>query len=144
MKASSLFAAGLAAAILSHTATPSLGATSSLPNVVVEAPKQVAAPQRLRQRGAARSTVSPAAKLANGGCPHGQPGIVGGCITSFRIGDRPWSGCSLSSGTLSSTCNNLGPGGVPFKSYNQCMEVGITAGWRSNEMSWFCSSLALK
>jgi hypothetical protein len=69
MKASFLLVAGLAVAVLSvalllcglsgtamsQTATPSGGATTSLPNVVVEAPK----PQKPKQRAVARSTVSP-------------------------------------------------------------------------------------
>ena len=133
MRPSSLFVASLAVAILSialllcglsgtamsQTATPSGGATNSLPNVVIEAPKQVAMPQKPKQRAVARSTVSPrtspttptpsaspmspAAQLANatGSC-------VGGCVTSFRSGDAPWHGCSVSSGTLSSTCRNVG------------------------------------
>jgi hypothetical protein len=165
---SSLFVASLAVAILSialllcglsgtamsQTATPSGGATTSLPNVVVEAPKQVARPQKPKQRAAARSTVSPLAspttptppaspmspaaqlaKLVNatGSC-------VGGCVTSFRSGDAPWHGCSVSSGTLSSTCRNVGN----YKTYSECAEAGLITGWRVTEVSWYCSSLALK
>ena len=168
MKASSLFVAGLAVAILSsalllcglsgtaisQTATPSGGATTSLPNVVVEAPKQIAKPQKLKQRAAARSTVSARtsqatqtpsapesvsaklAKLANatGSC-------VGGCVTSFRSGDAPWIGCSGSGWpALSSTCRNVGN----YKTYAECTEAGLITGWRGNEVSWYCSSLALK
>ncbi len=128
MRFSSLFVASLAVAILSialllcglsgtamsQTATPSGGATTSLPSVLVEAPKQ---------RAVARSTLSPRtssttptpsaspmspaaqlAKLANatGSC-------VGGCVTSFRSGDAPWHGCSGSNWpALSSTCRNVG------------------------------------
>jgi hypothetical protein len=109
MRLSSLFVASLAVAIvsialllcglsgtaMSQTATPSGGATISLPNVVVDAPKQVAMPHKPKQRAVARSTVSPrtspttptpsaspmspAAQLANatGSC-------VGGCVTNFR------------------------------------------------------------
>jgi len=69
MKAALLFAVGLAGAILSialllcglsgaamsQTATPSGGATTSLPGVVVEAPKQVTRP---KHSAVARSTVS--------------------------------------------------------------------------------------
>jgi hypothetical protein len=104
------------------SATPSAGATTSLPNVVVEAPKQVARPQKLKQRAVARSTVSPrtsptatpsaspmspAAQLAKlekttGSC-------VDGCVTSFRSGNRPWVGCSVSGWPASSsTCRNVG------------------------------------
>jgi hypothetical protein len=168
MRFSSLFVASLAVAILSialllcglsgtamsQTATPSGGATSSLPNVVVEAPKQIARPQKLKQRAVARSTVSPRtsqttqtpsapesvsaklAKLANatGSC-------VGGCVTSFRSGDAPWHGCSGSGWpALSPTCRNAGN----YKTYAECTEAGLITGWRANEIPWYCSSLALK
>jgi hypothetical protein len=146
MKASLLFVAGM-----SQTATPS-GATTSLPSVLVEAP--VARPQKPKQRAVARSTVSPRtspstptpsaspmsvaarlAKLANttGSC-------VDGCQTSFRSGDAPWHGCSVSAGTYSPTCRNAGN----FKTYAECTEVSLLVGWRGNETSWYCSSMALK
>jgi hypothetical protein len=164
MKASSLLVMSPAVTILSiallcglsgtaKSATPSGGATGLLPNVVVEAPKQGARP---KQRAVARSTVSsgaspttstrsvspisPAerelAKLPNaitGSC-------VGGCQTSSRSGDRPWIGCSWSTGMLSSTCRNEGH----YKTYNECKTAGLAIGWRDMEVSWYCSSLALK
>jgi hypothetical protein len=162
MKLSSLFfvarlavvpLCGLSGTAMAQTATPSAGATTSLPNVVVEAPKQVARPQKPKQRAVARSTVfartspttptpspmSPAAqleKLANaaGSC-------VDGCVTSFRSGNAPWRGCSGSGWpALSSTCRNVGH----WKTYAACMEDGLKVGWRSSENGWYCSSLALK
>jgi hypothetical protein len=157
MKASSIFVAGLAIALplsgMAQAATPS-GAATSLPNVVVEAPKHIAGPQHLTHRAVTHSTaphrtssaiasaspMTPAerelAKLPNaitGSC-------VDGCVTSFRTGDRPWVGCSGSNGMLSSTCRNVGN----YKTFNQCMTAGLATGWRSNETSWYCSSLALK
>jgi hypothetical protein len=171
MKASFHLAAGLAVAVLSiellcglsgmamsQTATPSGGATTSLPNVVVEAPKQVTRPQRPKQRVVAGSTVpartsstvpmpsaspmSPAAQLARlekianaaGSC-------VDGCVTSFRSGNAPWRGCSGSGWpALSSTCRNVGN----YKTYTECTEAGLITGWRPMETTWYCSSLALK
>jgi hypothetical protein len=156
MKASSLFVTSPVVTILSiallcalggtaKTATPSGGATGLLPNVVVEAP------QKPKQRAVARSAVSPRtsptaatpsasptaqlAKLekATGSC-------VGGCVTSFRSGDRPWVGCSGSSGMLSSTCRNTGN----YKTFAECTEAGLITGWKAPEVSWYCSSLALK
>jgi hypothetical protein len=162
MKVSSLFfAAGLAFTVLSvalllcglsgtamsQTATPSGGATTSLPGVVVEKPMQ---------RAVARSTVSPRTSpttatptespmspavrelaqiaKATGNC-------VGGCVTSFRSGDRPWVGCSTTSWPLvSPTCRNVGN----YKTYAECTETGLKTGWRNNEVGWYCSSLALK
>jgi hypothetical protein len=169
MRFSSLFVAGLAVAILSiapllcglsgtamsQTATPSGDATTPLPNIVVEAPKQAARPQKPKPRAVISSTESPRtspitptpsvspmssaaqlAKLANatGSC-------VGGCVTSFRSGDAPWHGCSGSGWpALSQTCRNVGN----YKTYAQCTEAGGVLGWRGNEVSWYCSSLALK
>jgi hypothetical protein len=162
MKASSLFAAGLAilplcglsGTAMSQTATPSGVATTSLPNIVVEAPKQVGRPQKPNHRAVARSTVSPrtspstptpsaspmsvAAQLAKLAKTTGS--CVDGCQTSFRTGDAPWHGCSVSAGTYSPTCRNAGN----FKTYAECTEVSLLVGWRGNESSWYCTSLALK
>jgi hypothetical protein len=169
MKAAFLLVAGLAAAVLSialllcglsgtamsQTATASGGATTSLPNVVVEAPRQVARPQRPKQRAVARSTgsprtspttptpsaspMSPAAQLAK--LANATGSCVGGCVTSFRSGNAPWHGCSGSGWpALSSTCRNVGN----YKTYAECTEAGLITGWRVTETSWYCSSLALK
>jgi hypothetical protein len=143
---------GLSGTAMSKTATPSGGATTSLPRVLVEAPKQVATPQKPKQRAVARSTVSPrtssttptpsakspAAQLAQ--LANATGSCVGGCVTSFRSGDAPWVGCSLSSGTYSSTCRNVGN----YKTYAECTAAGLKVGWRDTENSWYCSSLGLK
>jgi hypothetical protein len=162
MRLSSLFVASLAVAILSiamllcglsgtamsQTATDS---ATALPSVTVEGPNQVTRP---KHNAVARSTVSrrtsqatqtpsapesvsaKLAKLANatGSC-------VGGCVTSFRHGDAPWHGCSGSGWpALSPTCRNVGN----YKTYGECTEAGLLTGWRTNEIGWYCSSLALK
>jgi hypothetical protein len=137
---------------MSHAATPSGGATTSLPNVVVEAPRQVARPQKPTQRAVARSTVSPrtspttptpsaatispAAQLPNitGSC-------AGGCATSFRSGNAPWVGCSGSGWpALSPTCRNV----ANWKTYAACMDDSLKIGWKGSESTWYCSSLGLK
>ena len=148
-----LLMCGLSGTAMSQTGTPSGRTASSLPSVTVEAPKQVARPPKPEQHAVTRSGVSgrtspttatlpasPAerelAKLPNaitGSC-------VDGCVTSFRSGDRPWVGCSWSSGTLSGTCRNVGN----YKTYNECATAGLAIGWRSNEVVWYCSSLALR
>jgi hypothetical protein len=139
---------GLSGTAMSHAATPSGGATTSLPNVVVEAPRQVARPQK--QRAVARSTVSPqtsptaptpsemppAAQLPNaaGSC-------AGGCATSFRSGNAPWVGCSGSGWpVLSPTCRNV----ANWKTYTACMDDSVKIGWKGTESTWYCSSLGLK
>jgi len=94
--------------------------------------------------GLAIATSLTAAANAAGSCGQGQPGVVGGCVTSSGSGGQPWVGCSGSSGMLSSTCQNRGPGGIPYKTYAQCLGAGLNAGWRTSEVSWYCSSIALK
>jgi len=128
---------GLSGTAMSKTATSSGGATNSLPSVVVEAPKQRAALPRPEPRAVARNTQSPRTSRTSWEC-------IGGCVTSFRSGDRPWVGCSLSGGVPSSTCRNIGPGGVPYKTYSECMGGGISVGSRTNEVAWYCNSIALK
>jgi len=149
-----LLLCGPSSIAMSQTVTPS-GATTSLPNVVVEAPRQVARPQKPKPHAVAASSrtsptaatpsaspMSPAAQLAKlekianaaGSC-------VDGCVTSFRSGNAPWRGCSGSGWpALSSTCRNVGH----YKSYTECTEAGLVTGWRVMETTWYCSSLALK
>jgi hypothetical protein len=151
MRFSSLNVARLAIPILSiallcgpggtgtSQATILADSTTSLPNVVVEAPKQGARPQKPDQHAVApsHSAVSHRASSTAWEC-------IGGCVSSFRSGDRPWVGCSLSGVTPSSTCRNIGPDGRPYKTYNACMLGGQSVGWRTNEVAWYCNSLALK
>jgi len=148
-----LLLCGLSGTAMSQTATPSGGATTSLPNVMVEAPRHVTRPQP-RQHAVAHNTVSPrispapATPSASPTSPVAELAMIekttsscaGGCQTSFRSGDAPWHGCSVSGGVLSSTCRNVGN----YKTYDQCKEAGLKLGWRTNESSWYCSSLALK
>ena len=137
---------GLSGTAMSQTAT---GYSTSLPSVMVEGPKQVTGP---KHSAVARSTVSRrtsqttqtsapesvSAKLAKLASTTGS--CVGGCVTSFRSGNDPWHGCSWSSGMLSSTCRNVGN----YKTYAECTDAGLMTGWRNNDVSWYCSSLALK
>jgi hypothetical protein len=144
---------GLGGTAISQT-EPSGSVASPLPGVMVEAPKQVARRQKPRQ-STARSTVSHrasptpetssaapisvTAKLAKLASATGS--CVGGCVTSFKHGDAPWHGCSVSSWpSLSSTCRNTGG----FKTYTECTEAGLVMGWRTGDVSWYCSSLGLK
>ena len=148
-----LLMCGLGGTAISQAATPSDTATR-LPTTIVEAPKQVARTHTPRHRAIARSTVSRqtsattqtssatplsvSAKLAKlekiaGSC-------VDGCVTSFRYGNAPWHGCSVSGGAFSPTCRNV----YNFKTYAECKETGLLLGWRDNDGWWYCSSLALK
>jgi hypothetical protein len=136
----------------SEAATTSDGVTSSLPAVVVDAPKQSARPQKREPRTIARSALSPrtsptaaapptspiSAKLARLASVTGS--CVGGCATSFRTANAPWHGCSVSGGVYSSTCRNT----RNYKTYAECTEGGLTLGWRNAEAAWACTSLGLK
>ena len=61
-----------------------------------------------------------------------------GCQTSFKYGNQPWNGCSVSSDfMLSTTCRNVGN----YKTYQECRETGMFLAWRQYEVWWYCSSL---
>jgi hypothetical protein len=59
--------------------------------------------------------------------------------TSVRSASGPWVGCSVSGGTFSQTCRNMGN----WKTYIECKEAGLKAGWREPENAWYCTSLEL-
>ena len=101
----------------SQTAT---GPTNQLPGITVVAPKQVARPVARPQRQAppvantvAARPTSPAAQTPPTSAQKPAPGSVmariaaiektsssctDGCQTSFKHGNQPWNGCSVSSG----------------------------------------------
>ena len=147
----------------SQTAT---GPTNQLPSITVQAPKQVARPHRAEpvarpQRRAppvantvAARPTSPAPQTSPTTAQKPAPGSVmariaalektssnctDGCQTSFKYGNQPWNGCSVSSGdfTLSTTCRN----GRNYKTYQECRESGMFLAWRQYEVWWYCSSL---
>ena len=137
MRSSSGFVAPSAIAILSTALLSSLSGTAMsqtatgsgtpLPNVTVEAPRQVARPQRpeVTPQGSGRvahraSRTSRSAQTANG-TPSAARGPVmaklarlereasscnDGCESSFRHGKDPWVGCS-ESGVLLSFLSNV-------------------------------------
>jgi hypothetical protein len=151
--ASTLLLSGLSGTAMSQTATPSGSAATSLPNIVVEAPKRVARPERPAQRAAAHSTVSRRATVA-ARTPSAAPGSVsaklaklasatgscaGGCQSSFKSGNEPWHGCSLSSGSWLQFCRNVGN----YKTFAECVDAGLTTGWGVNEAGGYCRALAM-
>ena len=149
---STVLLSGMAA---SQTAT---GPTNQLPSITIQAPKQVARPHR-RQAAPVANTVaarptSPAPQTPPTSAQKPAPGSVmariaalektssnctDGCQTSFKYGNQPWNGCSVSSGdfTLSTTCRN----GRNYKTYQECRETGMFLAWRQYEVWWYCSSL---
>jgi hypothetical protein len=140
----------------SQTAT---GPTNQLPSITVQAPKQVARPHRPKAGAAGATTVaarptSPAPQTPPTTAQKPAPGsamariaalektssnCTDGCQTSFKYGNQPWNGCSVSSGdfTLSTTCRN----GRNYKTYEECRETGMFLAWRQYEVWWYCSSL---
>lgn len=168
MKALPLFVAGLAVVTLSigalcglsHPAMsqPTTESATVLPNVTVDAPKQRVRPKPvtierrtvLRRTSPAAQTASSAPEPASGNdsvtaklarLASATGSCVGGCQSSFRSGDKPWVGCSGSSGPSPSfTCRNVGG----YKTYEECRQAGLITGWRTTEVPWYCSSLALK
>lgn len=154
---------GLSGTAASQTAT---GPGNQLPSITVLAPKQVARPRRaepaarpqrrtppVANRIAARPT-SPAPQTQPATAQKPAPGSVmariaalektsgscnDGCQTSFKYGNQPWNGCSVSAGdfTLSATCKN----GRNYKTYQECHETGMFLGARQFEVWWYCSSL---
>ena len=163
MRLSSLFVASSAVALLSiellcGLSGPAMSQTDSatrLPGVTVDAPKYVARPghSAVVHNTVARNTVahltsptteaqsapeSVAAKLTK--LANATSSCAGGCQTSFRTGNSPWHGCSISSGMLSGTCRNT----ASFKTFGECRDSGLLLGWREGDVAWYCTSLALK
>jgi hypothetical protein len=147
--------------LLSGTAAAQTATTSQLPGITVVAPKQVARPVARPQRQAppvantvAVRPTSPAPQTPPTSAQKPASGSVmariaalektssnctDGCQTSFKYGNQPWNGCSVSSGdfTLSTTCRN----GRNYKTYQECRETGMFLAWRQYEVWWYCSSL---
>jgi len=147
---------GLSGTAMSQIAT---GTTTPLPAITVQAPKQVARPHRAKRmarsyrprgnavasRRTSPTTQAPApaqdsilAKLAK--LERARGSCVGGCATSFRVGNRPWIGCSASGWPVSSgTCRNVGN----YKTYIECTETEYLLAGRVMDVHWYCTSLAL-
>jgi hypothetical protein len=135
------------------------GSTATLPAVTVDAPKQVAKPQRSERaaRTATSRRTSSTAQTSSSaaGTPSPAPNSTlgriarlersasscnGGCETSFKTGNAPWVGCSYSAGinsVFSTTCTDT----LSYKTYAECLETKVFLGWISREARWHCSSL---
>jgi len=147
---------GLSGTAMSQTQTPS--GSTSLPSITIQAPKQVARPQKPEPRAVVRNTVrhtvspgtspttpftaaqeSVMAKLAR--LERSSGSCLGGCATSFPSGNRPWVGCSASGWpAYSGTCKN----GRNYKTYVECTETSYFLAWKPMEVHWYCTSLAFK
>jgi hypothetical protein len=148
----------LSGTAMSQTAT---GSGTPLPNVTVEAPRQVARPQRpeVTPQGSGRvahraGRTSRSTQTANG-TPSAARGPVmaklarlereasscnDGCESSFRHGKDPWVGCSESAGyysVFSATCKDT----LTHRDYVQCTETKMFLGWDRQRSWWYCTGM---
>jgi hypothetical protein len=144
------------AAVATAMSQNTMGAPTTLPGVLVEAPRHVARPNHSAvvhshtSRNAAERRTSHAVAAPSGSEPvlaklakleKATGSCVDGCQTSFKSGNRPWNGCSTTAWPMMSpTCRNAGN----YKTYAECEDAGLTTGWRNNDVGWYCSSLGLK
>ena len=148
----------LSGTAMSQTAT---GSGTPLPNVTVEAPRQVARPQRpeVTPQGSGRvahraGRTSRSTQTANG-TPSTARGPVmaklarlereasscnDGCESSFRHGKDPWVGCSESAGyysVFSATCKDT----LTHRDYVQCVETKMFLGLDRQRSWWYCTGM---
>jgi hypothetical protein len=165
MRMSSSFAAPSAVAILSTALLCGPSGTamsqSQLPSVTIEAPRQVARPQRpeVTPQGSGRAVhragrTSRSTQTATG-TPSDARGPVmaklarlereasscnDGCESSFRRGKDPWVGCSESAGyysVFSATCKDT----LTHRDYAQCVETKMFLGWDRQRSWWYCTGM---
>src|SRR3954451_3713561 len=133
------------------------GSAATLPSVTIDAPKQVARPERTERAantgGSRRTTARTSITRTPSLDPNSNLGRIaslearasscnGGCATSFSNGKDPWVGCSESGGGLnygpfSPTCRDT----ITHKDYVNCVETKVFLGENRNRAHWFCSSL---
>ncbi|MGJ5207798.1 hypothetical protein [Bradyrhizobium sp. HKCCYLR20261] len=158
-------AVALFAAILlcgTAVAQPVAGPAPTLPGVTVDAPKTAAKPSRPTEAAgtatshrAASTHRSTARAAASGQTPSTTSNEVldriskleraasscnGGCETSFKSGNQPWIGCSLSgqeSVPFDGKCSDT----LTYAHYSDCQQTKAFLGWDRNKIWWHCSSL---
>lgn len=148
----------LSGTAVSQTAT---GSAAPLPSITIDAPKQVARPNRpvATPRGSGRvahraGRTSRSTQTATG-TPSAARGPVmvklarlereasscnDGCESSFKRGKDPWVGCSESVGyysTFSATCKDT----LTHRDYTQCIETKMFLGWDRNRSWWYCTGM---
>ncbi len=148
----------LSGTAVSQTAT---GSAAPLPSITVDAPKQVARPNRpvATPRGSGRvghraGLTSRFTQTATG-TPSAARGPVmaklarlereasscnDGCESSFKRGKEPWVGCSESGGyssTFSATCKDT----LTHRDYVQCVETKMFLGWNHQRSWWYCTGM---
>ena len=143
----------------SGTAMSQIGSATPLPTITVDAPRQAARPHRpvVRPQMSARvpNTVASRQTSPTAQTPSAAPGPVmarlaalektssnytDGYQTSFKYGNQPWNGCSVSGGIpppFSPTCRNV----HNYKTYAECQNSRLFLGGSNAGAWWYCSSL---
>ena len=172
MSLSSSFVAPSAISILSAVLSCGLSGTAmsqtagSLRSITVDAPRQVARPQRPevtprasgrvahRAGRTSRSTQTATGTSTTGTSSAARGPIMvklarlereasscnDGCESSFRRGKDPWVGCSESGGyysVFSATCKDT----LTHKDYAQCVETKMFLGWDRQRSWWYCTGM---
>ena len=152
----------LSTALLSGTAMSQTGTgPTPLPNITVEAPRQVARPNRpaATPQGSGRvvrraGRTSRSTRTATGTPSAAQGPIMAklarlereasscndGCESSFRHGKEPWVGCSESAGyysVFSATCKDT----LTHRDYAQCLDTKMFLGWDRQRSWWYCTGM---
>ena len=147
----------LSGTAMSQTAT---GSDTQLPKITVDAPRQVARPQRPEvtpSQGSGRvahraGRTSLSTQTATGTAARGPVmaklarlereahSCNDGCESSFRRGKDPWVGCSESAGyysVFSATCKDT----LTHRDYAQCVETKMFLGWDRQRSWWYCTGM---
>jgi len=111
---------------------PRVGGVTSLPGVVVEAPKQLDRPKKPRQRAIARSTVSPRTSVASAS----DPPVYGRVTLATTTGN-----CSTTTWPTVSPVQCTKP---VARNYVECTEMVARNGSRSSDAWWWCSNQGFK
>jgi hypothetical protein len=131
MRFSSLFVASLMCG-LSGTAMSQTDATTSLPGIVVGAPKQVARPQQKPQRAVAHSTVSSPTSIVTASATP----VYGRDTLATTTGN-----CSTTTWPTVSPVQCTKP---VARNYVECTEMVANGGGRSSDGWWWCSNQGFK
>jgi hypothetical protein len=148
----------LSGTAMSQTAT---GSGTQLPSITIDAPRQVARPQRpeVTPQGSGRvahraGRTSRSTQTATG-TPSAARGPImaklarlereasscnDGCESSFKRGKDPWVGCSESAGyysVFSATCKDT----LTHRDYAQCVETKMFLGWDRQRSWWYCTGM---
>ena len=123
---------GLGGTAMAQTATPSGGATTSLPNVVIEAPKQAARPQKPGLQAVTRSTGSPRTSIASA---YDAP-VYGRDTIATMTGN-----CSTTTWPTVSPVPCTKP---VAHNYVECTEMVAKNGSRPSDAWWWCSNQGFK